>query len=175
VQREQHGEEQNVEFTPTESSSRRRPKWVEHTLREAQDPVEAPQTSVGMSNAPERFFSYMALMSELIKAEPSSFQEASEQQVWREAMMEEYSSIMKNDVWEVVPRPEGKSMVGSRWIYKIKHETDGSVDKFKARFVAKDFSQKEGIDFSETFEPMARYSSIMAMISIATELGWQIH
>jgi hypothetical protein len=60
-------------------------------------------------------------MSELIEAEPSSFQEASEQQVWRDAMMEEYSSIMKNDVWEVVPRPEGKSVVGSRWIYKIKH------------------------------------------------------
>jgi hypothetical protein len=50
----------------------------------------------------------MALMNELIEAEPSSFQEAFEQQVWRDAMMEEYSSIMKNDVWEVVPRPEGK-------------------------------------------------------------------
>jgi hypothetical protein len=117
----------------------------------------------------------MALMSELIEAEPSSFQEASEQQVWRDAMMEEYSSIMKNDVWEVVPRPEGKSVVGSRWIYKIKHVVDGSVDKFKARFVAKGFSQKEGIDFSETFAPMARYSSIRAVISIAAELGWQIH
>jgi hypothetical protein len=71
--------------------------------------------------------------------------------------------------------PEGKSVVGSRWIYKIKHAADGSVDKFKARFVAKGFSQKEGIDFSETFAPVARYSSIRAMISIAVEMGWQIH
>jgi hypothetical protein len=125
VQREQHEEEQDAQFTPAESSSRRRPKWVERTLREAQEQVEAPQTSVRMSRAPQRFSSYMALMSELIEAEPSSFQEASEQQVWRDAMMEEYSSIMKNDVWEVVPRPEGKSVVGSRWIYKIKHALMG--------------------------------------------------
>jgi hypothetical protein len=77
-------------------------------LREAQEQVEAPQTSVRMSRESQRFSGYMALMSELIEAEPSSFQEASEQHVWRDAMMEEYSSIMKNDVWEVVPRPEGK-------------------------------------------------------------------
>jgi hypothetical protein len=69
-------------------------------------------------------------------------------------MTKEYSSIMKNDVWEVVPRPEGKSVVGSRWIYKIKHAADGSVDKFKARFVAKGFSQKEGIDSVRHLHPL---------------------
>lgn len=52
-------------------------------------------------------------------------------------MVEEYSSIMKNSVWEVVPRPKDKFVVGSRWLYKIKHVADGSVEKFKARFVAK--------------------------------------
>ena len=55
-------------------------------------------------------------------------------------MMEEYASIMKNDVWEVVPRPEDKSMVGSKWIYKVKHAIDGSMDKYKARFVSMEFS-----------------------------------
>ena len=56
--------------------------------------------------------------------------------------MEEYQSIMKNDVWEVVPRLEGKFVVTSKWIYKIKHAVDGSNEKFKARFVAHGFSQK---------------------------------
>ena len=51
-------------------------------------------------------------------------------------MVEEYSSIMKNDVWDVVPRPKGKFVVNSKWIYKIKHATDGNIEKFKARFVA---------------------------------------
>ena len=54
--------------------------------------------------------------------------------------MDEYHSIMKNDVWEIVSRPEGESVVNSRWLYKLKHATDGSVEKYKARFVARGFS-----------------------------------
>ena len=66
-------------------------------------------------------------------------------------MVEEYQSIMKNDVWEVVPKPEIKSMVTSKWIYKIKHAVDCSVEKYKARFVSCGFSQKEGVDYDDTF------------------------
>ena len=64
-------------------------------------------------------------------------------------MIEEYQSFMKNDVWDVVARLEGKSIVISKWIYKIKHVADGSIEKYKARFVAHGFSQKEGIDYEE--------------------------
>jgi hypothetical protein len=70
-------------------------------------------------------------------------------------MMEEYNSIMKNDVWEVVPRPEGKSVVTSKWLYKLKHAADGSIEKYKARFMAWGFSQVEGVDYDETFVPVA--------------------
>lgn len=80
----------------------------------------------------------MALMNELIKTEPSSFKEAIEQPVWFDAMVEEYESIMKNSVWEVVSWPADKSIVGSRWIYKVEHVADESIEKYKARFVAKD-------------------------------------
>jgi hypothetical protein len=99
--------------------------------------VGAPRTSVRESRAPQRFSSYMALMGGLLEVEPSTFHEASQQQVWQDAMLEEYASIIKNDVWEVVPRPEGKLV--SKYIYKIKHTADGSVEKFKGRFVAKGF------------------------------------
>eukprot|EP00253_Pinus_taeda_P002121 PITA_02121 len=67
-------------------------------------------------------------------------------------MMEEYSSIMVNDVWEVVPRPQDGSVVGSRWIYKIKYAADSSVEKYKPR-----------------------YTSIRTVISLTTQMGWQIH
>ena len=67
---------------------------------------------------------------------------------------------MKNDVWDVVPRLEGKSVVTSKWIYKIKHAADGSIEKYKARLVARGFSQKERIYYEETFAPVARYTSI---------------
>ena len=61
---------------------------------------------------------------------------------WKDAMIEEYQSIMKNDVWDVVPRPEGKHVVTSKWICKIKHAANGSIEKHKAIFVACGFSQK---------------------------------
>ena len=108
----------------------------------------------------------MAMVTSIIESEPSSYEESASQQVWREAMVE-YASIMENDVWEVVPRPEGKSVVTSRWLCKIKHAADGNIEKYNARFVARDFSQVEGVDYDETFAPVARYSSIRSVISIA--------
>ena len=79
-------------------------------------------------------------MSKCIVTEPSSFEEAVEDPAWVDAMLEEYDSIVRNSAWEIVPRPEGKSMVGSRWIYKVKQDSNGSVNKYKARFVARGFS-----------------------------------
>jgi len=79
-------------------------------------------------------------MSMIIQNEPSSFSDVVKHQVWRDAMIEEYNSIMKNDVWEVVPRPQDKTIVTSKWLYKIKHATDGSMEKYKAHFVACGFS-----------------------------------
>ena len=81
-------------------------------------------------------------------------------------MIDKYQSIMKNDVWEVVPRSEGKSVVTSKWIYKIKHDADGSIEKYKARFAACGFSQKEGIDYEATFAPIARYTSIRSVLAL---------
>jgi hypothetical protein len=95
-------------------------------------------------------------MSHIIDSKPSCYEEAFSQPAWRDAMMEEYQSIMKNDVWDIVPRPERKSVVTSKWIYKIKHTADGSIEKHKERFVARGFSQVEGIDYEKTFAPVAR-------------------
>jgi hypothetical protein len=79
-------------------------------------------------------------MSNISDAEPSSFEEVDKLQVWKDAMLEEYMSIIKNNVWDIVSRPKDKSVVSSKWIYKIKHAADGSVEKFKARFVARGFT-----------------------------------
>ena len=82
---------------------------------------------------------------------------------------------MNNDVWEVVSRPEGKSVVTSKWLFKIKHKANGSVKNHKARFVARGFSQKEGIDYDETFVLVAQYTSIRTIIAIASAMGWKLY
>jgi hypothetical protein len=114
-------------------------------------------------------------MMKLLDEEPTTFEESVQKEQWKEAMMEEHQSIMKNEVWEIVPRPKEKLVVTSKWVYKIKHAADKSVDKYKARFVARGFSQKEGEDYDETFAPVARYTSIRAIISLAAFMGWNLH
>ena len=63
----------------------------------------------------------------------------------------------------------------SKWIYKIKHTADGIIEKFKERFVAQGFSQKEGIDYEETFAPVARYTSIRTILALVAVMKWKIH
>ena len=66
-------------------------------------------------------------------------------------------------------------MVSSKWIFKTKHYTDGSIEKYKARFVARGFSQKEGIVYEETFAPIARYTSIRNVLALAAKNKWKLH
>ena len=96
------------------------------------------------------------MICDLVDQEPTNHEEVVQKKEWVEAMTKEYQSIMKNDVRDIVPKSEGKSVVSSKWIYKIKHAADGSIEKYKARFVARGFSQKEGIDYEVTFAPVAK-------------------
>jgi hypothetical protein len=114
-------------------------------------------------------------MNHIIDSKPSCYEEETSHLVWRDAMMKEYQSIMKNDVWDIVPRPEEKFAVTSKWIYRIKHTVDRSIEKHKTRFVARGFSQVEGIDYEETFSLVARYTSIQMIIFLATSMGWKLH
>jgi hypothetical protein len=65
--------------------------------------------------------------------------------------------------------------VASKWIYKVKHVADGSIEKYKARFEARGFSQIEGVDYDETFAPVARYTSIRSIIALAASICWKLH
>ena len=105
-------------------------------MKEAEESVGPPRREVKESKAPGRFPSYMAQVTNLRESEPTTYEEDSANQVWRDVMMEEYNSIMKKGVWEVVPRPEGKSVMTSKWLYKIRHVADGKIEKYKAQFVA---------------------------------------
>lgn len=123
----------------------------ERILQDARENVGAPSNLCRKRRSPERYTRYMALMIDLIETESSSLEEAIKKPVQVDPMVEEYESIMKNNVWEVVPILTNKLVMCSRWIFKVKHGVDISMKKYKAKFVAKGFSQVKGIEYEETF------------------------
>jgi hypothetical protein len=109
-------------------SHKRKPAWAKELIQDAEK-YGATEGTMRQSKKAKPFSSYMALMSDLVEKEPTCFEEAVQKEEWMDPMTKEYQSIMKNDVWEVVPRPKKKDVVSSKWIYKIKHAVDRSIEK----------------------------------------------
>ena len=76
-------------------------------------------------------------------------------------------ALVCQSTWELVTRPEGTRVVGCRWEFTVKHKADGSVERYKVRLVARDFTQTYGVDYAETFSPVARLNSIWILLSLA--------
>jgi len=93
---------------------------------------------------------------------------------WTVAMHEEYSALMNNNTWELRPLPPGRKAIATRWIFKLKYTADGEVDRYKARWVAKGFSQQYGINYNETFAPVMRMENLRLLLAIATTLDLEI-
>ena len=101
-------------------------------------------------------------------AEPRTYKQASNDSnlhsaQWKEAMNTEFASLMKNDTWELVPRPADTNVVGCKWVYKVKRGANGEIERFKSRLVAQGFSQTEGVDFTEVYAPVARFPTIRTL------------
>ncbi|KAI5342090.1 hypothetical protein L3X38_009965 [Prunus dulcis] len=106
--------------------------------------------------------------------EPESFEESANDDSWKKAMEDEITMIEKNNTWELVDRPFDKPIIGVKWVYKTKLNLDGSVQKNKARLVAKGNSQKPGIDFNETFAPVARLDTVRTLVAVAAQRNWSV-
>ena len=111
----------------TSKEGRKRTREVDRLVQDVRENLGAPSNFHRQRRPPDRYTDYMALMIEAVEIEPSSFEEEIEKPIWVHAIVEEYESIVKNSVWEVVPRPADKSVVGSKWIFKVKHAIDGSI------------------------------------------------
>jgi len=90
-------------------------------------------------------------------------------------MKEELLALQKNKTWELVHLPKGKKTVGCKWVFTVKQTPEGKVDRYKARLVAKGYNQTYGIDYDETFAPVAKMSTVRTLISCAANFGWPLH
>ena len=106
--------------------------------------------------------------------EPHTYRKASTNPLWQIAMKEELDALSKNYTWDLVTLPPRKSVVCCKWIYKIKTRSDGSIEHYKTRLVAKSFTQEYGIDYKETFAPVARISSVLALLAIVAASKWDL-
>ena len=104
--------------------------------------------------------------------EPKSFLQASKHECWQTAMKTELDSLALNNTWSIVDLPTGKNPIGCRWVYKIKHHADGTIERHKARLVAKRFTQLEGVDYFETFSPVAKLTTVRVLLALAAAKGW---
>jgi hypothetical protein len=86
---------------------------------------------------------------------------------WYEAGMAEMQAHFENGTWQLVQLPAGRKAIGSKWVFKIKRNADGSVERFKARLVAQGFSQRPGVDFTETFAPTTKWAALCTVFALA--------
>ncbi|RVW56960.1 Retrovirus-related Pol polyprotein from transposon TNT 1-94 [Vitis vinifera] len=133
-----------------------------------------PRHSTRVRSIPPHLLDYHCYTALATLHEPQTYREASTDPLWQIAMKEELDALTKNHTWDLVTLPPGQSVVGCKWIYKIKTRSDGSVERYKARLVAKGFTQEYGIDYEETFAPVARISSVCALLAVAAARKWDL-
>ncbi|RVW24113.1 Retrovirus-related Pol polyprotein from transposon TNT 1-94 [Vitis vinifera] len=133
-----------------------------------------PRHSTRVRSIPPHLLDYHCYTALATLHEPQTYREASTDPLWQIAMKEELDALTKNHTWDLVTLPPGQSVVGCKWIYKIKTRSDGSVEHYKACLVAKGFTQEYGIDYEETFAPVARISSVRALLAVAAARKWDL-
>ena len=90
-------------------------------------------------------------------------------------MKEEYDALMQNNTWSLVSRPAGTNVVTGKWIFRHKFHSDGSLARYKARWVLRGFTQRAGVDYDETFSPVVKPATIRVVLSLAVSADWAIH
>ncbi|KAG8478753.1 hypothetical protein CXB51_028642 [Gossypium anomalum] len=113
--------------------------------------------------------------AQVAQEEPSCFEDVETHEGWKQAMADEITMIEKNQTWELVERLANRKIIGVKWVYRAKQNADGSLNKLKARLVVKGFSQRYGLDYMETFVPVARLDTIRLLVALAAQMQWKIH
>ena len=158
--------------SPVEQSKETEPNELRRSERSRRPPVR-----YGLDEYASPSAQHLALKAYQL-AEPQSMEEALASGLskeWKQAADAEYKSFMDNQTWDLVELPKGRETIGSKWVFKVKHDCDGKVERLKARLVAKGYAQQHGIDYDETFSPVVKFSSVRALIAFAVQNGMLLH
>ncbi|GLT68109.1 hypothetical protein SLA2020_403680 [Shorea laevis] len=136
--------------------------------------LSGPHRSTRVKALPSHFHDYHCYFVIATLHEPHSFREASTDLLWQQAMSKELTALSKTHTWNLVDLPPGKTTVRCKWVYKIKTKSDGSVERYKTRLVAKGFNQEYDIDYEETFAPVVRLTSVRSLIAVASMRCWDL-
>ncbi|KAK8631789.1 hypothetical protein V6N13_028568 [Hibiscus sabdariffa] len=174
----------SVQKTPHEMWTGKRPKVerFSHTVEENSTDLETRplRRSTRECHEPERYGFLVTTHGDVILVdhdEPKTYQEAvasPDSEKWLEAMRSEMDSMSDNQVWTLVEPPEGIKPIGCKWVFKKKTDMDGNVQTYKGRLVAKGYRQIHGIDYDETFSPVAMFKSIRILLAIAAFHDYEI-
>ena len=115
---------------------------------------------------------YVCAATTAISPIPVSARAALRDLNWKAAMDDEYVALIANHTWELVPRPPGANVVIGKWVFCVKYKPDGSLDRYKARWVVRGFSQRLGIDFGEAFSPVVKPAAICTVLVLVASRGW---
>lgn len=122
-------------------------------------------------------YAMFAGMSEAEGMEPSTIEDAktrSDWANWKDAVSAELKSLDEARTWDIVQRPKNKNIVSCKWVFKIKRNAAGEIDKYKARLVARGFTQVYGVDYYETYAPVARLASLRLILAVAARQDWDV-
>ena len=111
--------------------------------------------------------------SSLPPSEPNTYAEAVQYPEWQDVIAKEFSALESNNTWTVVPLPPGKKTIASKWVLKKMH-ADGTIERHKAHLVMKRFTQREGIDFTKTFSPVVKMTTIRSLVAVVVKKGWNL-
>jgi hypothetical protein len=106
--------------------------------------------------------------------EPTTYQEASGILEWQLAMIDELAALERTGTWDIVPLPSHVDPITCKWVFKVKTKSDGSIERYKARLVARGFQQTQGLDYDETFAPVAHMTTVRTLIAVAASSSWTI-
>lgn len=121
---------------------------------------------------PTQKLTLTATVSEPKHKIPKTVAEALRDPRWRKAMCDEINAILKNGTYVLVPPEAWQNIIGGKWVFTIKYLPNGEIDRYKARFVAKGFHQRQGQDFSETFSPVIKATTIRSVLNVAVNKSW---